>query len=653
MRSLEHKIREIMDRQKVPGVGIVVVKDDKVVYLKGLGYRNLEKKLPFTPDTICHIASTSKTFCGVTLCMAAEDGLLSLDESPKRLLPEFKMVDPEADKGMTIADLMSHSSGLPRTDAGWGPGKIDAHQAMLLLGKGEPTYPFRYIGQYSNMMVETAGLAVGAAYKKPWTQVLQEKVAGPLGMTSTRRWSLPEAEPDRTSVGYYVGPDGEPIPETIVEFPAIAAAGGLQSTPKDMATWIRFHLNGGEVDGKRLISEKMLNEAHRPRFSFVGPLTYGLGWFQSEDRGEMVVSHGGDLPGFQTDLVLCPSRHLGFAILSNNDSTNSRGPIESLLLDRLVGKSDTREFKKTAKANGLYLSPQGDHLLRIGSSGNEMQATPENSRTIRLHKDGEATWKTYDKHDHPMTIVVSDDPKNKGHKMLDVTREGGTTHYAISAPLYKPDTTVAEIYRRSAIATGGDAAPAGKTLECHYTADYASDAVQGIGLWYRTARSRSGQLESEYIGAARQNYTHGANRDGRTAFADSNWRIDQGFDPSSAEYAGYCSELGGPPKDAKVEIIGEINWKGEAAYVVRMTPIAGPYRLDYYSKTTFLPLRREVPRAHIETYSDYKVIDGIAVPMKVIVQDGNLSESRITITSARAIDGQPHWAFYPAAWKKK
>ncbi len=106
MRGLEHRIREIMDQQKVPGVGIVVVKDDKVVFLKGFGYRNLEKKLPFTPDTITHIASTSKAFCGVTACMAAEDGLLSLDESPKRLLPDFKMVDPEADKGMTIADLL-------------------------------------------------------------------------------------------------------------------------------------------------------------------------------------------------------------------------------------------------------------------------------------------------------------------------------------------------------------------------------------------------------------------------------------------------------------------------------------------------------------------------------------------------------------------
>lgn len=653
VRSLEPKFRQILEDLKVPGAAIVVVKDDKVVYLNGLGYRDLKKKQPFTPDTLCHIASTSKAFCGVTLCIAAAEGKLSLDESPKRLLPDFHMRGPEADRGMTIADLMEHSSGLPRTDMAWWSGVIDAREASRLLSEGEPTYPFRYVGQYSNMMVETAGLAVGAAYGKPWTEVLQEKVTGPLGMTSTRRWSLPSDDPGRAAVGYYVGLDGKPTAETMTLTPALAAAGGLQSTARDMGTWVRFHLNGGEVDGKRLLPAAVLNEAHRPRFAYNGAITYGLGWFQNRQRGEEVVYHGGDLPGFQSNVVLVPSRHLGFAVLTNNDSTNSRPAFENAILDRLIGERDLRENKKTAKIAGLYLTAKGDHLMRVETSGTELWATIDGARMVRLRKVEDGTWKSYDAHDVPMTATVREDAKRKGKKEIDLAFGGTTQRFATVASDYRAETTPKALYRRMAQTLGLEAARAGKILECQYTARYASDGVDSVGLLYRAPTGRSGQFEHELDGDRALLYSHGAVREGRTASVDSTYRLDESaglLTSVQSSMAGYCNEMNGVPKGAQVAIIGEVAWKGEPSFVVRTTWPAGVYRLDCVSKSRALPLRREIPGVAIETYEDYEMVDGIAVPMRVTMQDSNLSQTHIKIVSAHAIDRDAHWAFYPYAW---
>jgi hypothetical protein len=119
-----------------------------------------------------------------------------------------------------------------------------------------------------------------------------------------------------------------------------------------------------------------------------------------------------------------------------------------------------------------------------------------------------------------------------------------------------------------------------------------------------------------------------------------------------ASVVGYCNEFSGAPTGAKVEIMGEADWKGEPAYRVKTAWPDGSYRLDIISKERSLPLRREIPGVWTEICEDYQKIDGIAVPMRLTFQGPDLSEQRIAVTAAHAISNYPQWAFYPTNWKK-
>jgi CubicO group peptidase (beta-lactamase class C family) len=126
LAAIEKAVDSRRRRLHVPGASLVIVKDDRVIYLKGLGFRDVEHALPVTPKTLFAIGSTTKAFTAMTVMMSADDGKLSLDDSPKQYLPYFKLRDPEADGKITISDLLCHRSGLDRTDISWYTGVLRA-----------------------------------------------------------------------------------------------------------------------------------------------------------------------------------------------------------------------------------------------------------------------------------------------------------------------------------------------------------------------------------------------------------------------------------------------------------------------------------------------------------------------------------------------
>lgn len=654
VRSMEPQFRAILARLKVPGVAIAVVKDDKVVYLEGLGYRNLEKKLPFTPDTICQIASCSKAFCSTTAVIAASEGKLDLNASPRTLLPDFKLKDPEADKGMTIADLMNHTSGLPRTDTAWYSGRVDANEAMLLLGLGEPTYPFRYVGQYSNMGVETAGLAVAAAYGKPWSEVVEEKITRPLGMTSTWRRTLPEKAADRVATGYFVDFDGTVKPEDVRWWPAIAAAGGLQSTARDLATWVRFHLNKGEVDGKRLLPAKWLEEAHRARFSYAGSDTNGLGWFQSKLRGVLQINHSGYLPGFETRIDFIPELRLGVAVVSNNAGRNAPRAVIAAIFDRLVGKQDLREVKRVAKLGGTYFSADGGHVALVEPITDEISVMLDAGLPRRFRRVSPNQFSTTDPHDEKMTVTFSDDPKRRGKKRFTLEKSSARSEFAVRADDYRTDQRVGDLLRLTADRIGSGAARAGRILEAKYRVRYVTEGVEGIGVFHRAPTGSQGQLEQQWALGRPIHWSHLGMNPNRITTADDDGRVEDGGDPSlMALMNGYCNELAGLAPYAKAEIVGEVDWTGERAYMVRLEPKTGGEIIEFIGKNTHLPLRRQAGVGFVETYSEYQGIDGVQIPTKFVTRDGNFAESVYTVTSAKMIDRDVHWAFNASTFDGK
>src|SRR5690606_29526846 len=169
---------------------------------KGLGYKDFENKVPVTADTQFAIGSATKAFTGLTVLMAQDAGKLSLDDSPRKYLPYFRMYDPETNEKITIRDLLSHSSGLNRTDLAMITGRLTRAELIEVAAQARPTAKFRERFQYQNLMFTAAGEVVAAVEKKPWEKVVPEMVFKPLGMANSSMSIEEMAKAADSSFGY-------------------------------------------------------------------------------------------------------------------------------------------------------------------------------------------------------------------------------------------------------------------------------------------------------------------------------------------------------------------------------------------------------------------------------------------------------------------
>lgn len=348
--AMEKAIEEKRVALGIPGMSLAVVQNDRVIYAKGFGWRDVAQRKPVTPDTLFAIGSSTKAFTALSLVMAQEDRKLQLSDAPRKYVPYFKLKDPAADAKITLRDLLSHNSGLPRTDISWIAGKLTREQAIRVLADVTPTAPFGTKWQYQNVMFATAGEAVGRAEHTTYENFLQTRLLKPLGMTATTL-SVKEMQkrPDY-AVGYDLtpkNPGSRPLP--MRDLPAIAPAGAINSSARDMTRWLRLLLNEGTVDGKRLVSTAGLREVMTKRMTVAGSMGYALGWFVRDWNGHKVVEHGGNIDGFNAEVALMPDRKLGFVLLTNV----SASPLGETALDavwsNLVGAPKPAE---TAGGNG-------------------------------------------------------------------------------------------------------------------------------------------------------------------------------------------------------------------------------------------------------------------------------------------------------------
>ena len=152
LSSIEAKVEKRRKELGIPGLSLAIVKDGKVIYSKGLGYKNFEKKVPMTADTQLAIGSATKAFTGLSVLMLQDQGKLSLDDSPKKYLPYFKINHPETDKNITVRDLLTHSSGLNRTDLAMITGKLNRVELIKVAGIAKPMAGLREKFYYQNLM---------------------------------------------------------------------------------------------------------------------------------------------------------------------------------------------------------------------------------------------------------------------------------------------------------------------------------------------------------------------------------------------------------------------------------------------------------------------------------------------------------------------
>lgn len=339
LEAIEAKADARRKELGIPGMALVIVKDDQVIYAKGLGLKNVEKQEAVTPDTQFAIASATKAFTALSVLMAQDDGKLSLDDSPKKYLPYFKMYDPDTDRQITLRDLLSHSSGLNRTDLAMITGRLNRDELIEVSARAKPTAKLREKFQYQNIMFVAAGEAVAKANRTTWEKFVPERIFKPLGMTNS---SMSMAQMSRSrdhSLGYdYNFDTKETLLRPYREITASAPAGSITSSANDMAKWLRFVLNGGTVGGKRLVSEKGFEEWLKPQMKITpnGVVSYGLGWFIEKWNGLKVVHHGGNIDGFNSLVAMIPEKKLGFVMLTNVSGSPLGNELMPLVWSNLI-----------------------------------------------------------------------------------------------------------------------------------------------------------------------------------------------------------------------------------------------------------------------------------------------------------------------------
>lgn len=351
VNRLERAIERQREKWGIPGLAIVVVHDDRMIRTKGFGYRDIEKRLPVTPDSLFGIGSCTKAFTGAAAVMSAEAGKLSLDDSPRKFLPYFRLADPAADAQVTLKDLLTHRTGLTAyDDEVWHKNdKLSREEVIKAVMSKPATAKFRTAFQYNNVMYSAVGECIGRANDSTWEGVISNSIFKPLGMKASNT-SLQEMRdsPDFT-IGYHL-PGKNPRPEKDHDLNNVAASGGINSSARDMAQWIRLMLGRGALDGKRLISDAGFHRLITPGIGH-----YALGWeILDIDGHKTLISEGGAV-GHAARVTVDLDAGTGWAVLANVNNVREFRQVANLIDRSLRPMPEISLWRAPANAAAILL----------------------------------------------------------------------------------------------------------------------------------------------------------------------------------------------------------------------------------------------------------------------------------------------------------
>lgn len=324
--ALDATIARLMSLNGTPGLGVVVVRDTQIIYMKGFGHADAESNRPFTPRTVFYIASTTKSFTGLAAAVLDQKKQFSLDAPLGQYLPGIQLHAPLNADSITIRSLLTHTHGISND----GPvptrlaytGVYNGNAELLQLLSAHKAASTGRDFKYGNLGYNIAAIAMEARTGVSWKQTLEDVLFKPAGMTSTSGFVSRFAQ-DRLAMPYRWTPAGfarRPYGKADAN---MQSAGGLVTTLEDMGKWLELHINNGKLNGKQIVAASAVHEAHRMQVAAPGNenpykrLGYGLGWNIALNGNDTLHVHGGGFPGFTTHMSFNPSKRVGIAVFAN------------------------------------------------------------------------------------------------------------------------------------------------------------------------------------------------------------------------------------------------------------------------------------------------------------------------------------------------
>jgi CubicO group peptidase (beta-lactamase class C family) len=380
--TLERSITKHMDMAQVPGLALVIVREQEVLYARGFGMTSVEDGgIPVTPQTLFRIGSTTKSLTGTAILRLVETGILELDRPLKEYVDWLTFNEPAAAEQITLRMLLSHTSGLPTAmplQDRRNPEGLEIFireqlpQCPLVAAPGK-------LFAYSNLGLMVAGFLAQYVYGHPFTQLMQDLVFAPLDMQRTTfdptiAMTYPLAQ------AHIVGAKGKlAVDHRFLEDTASYPASFAMSTVLDLANFAVMHLNNGIFRDHPFLAPEMIATMHKAhaRLFTLKELSYGLTFSLDLYQGQHLVGHDGAIGSFGSQLTLLPDAQIGIILLYNQANLDGVGIVNSIF-DRLVKpvrrqRKTTKEPLKNSKARtarldgakrarymryvGTYLSP--------------------------------------------------------------------------------------------------------------------------------------------------------------------------------------------------------------------------------------------------------------------------------------------------------
>ncbi|MEN8162865.1 MAG: serine hydrolase [Acidobacteriota bacterium] len=326
---LDRWIEQQIEYHHLPGLSIAVVFDQEIVWSKGYGYSDVEKKIPATPSTVYRMGSITKVFTSTAVMLLRDQGKLRLDDPVSAHLPWFRINNPYPDsQEITIRQLLTHTSGLPReADVPYWTDHVFPTREQLaavvptqeLVAAPATTY------HYSNLGLSLLGEIVAEVSGMSWAEFLEVNIFEPLGMSSSSG-APDEALMRRRATPYMLmGPDGTRDIFDYYDAGAIGPAANMVSTVSDIALFVSLQFSGGPADGAQILKGSTVREMHQVHWvypSFSGGR--GLGFSVSHRDGKNFVGHGGWIGGNRSSLMMVPQEKIAvIAILNADDRSPS------------------------------------------------------------------------------------------------------------------------------------------------------------------------------------------------------------------------------------------------------------------------------------------------------------------------------------------
>jgi CubicO group peptidase (beta-lactamase class C family) len=333
LKGFDQYMEKVLKDWNIPGAGVGIIYKSKLVFAKGYGYRDYENKLPVTPNTLFQIASNTKLFTAISIGMLVGQDKLEWDKPVRNYVPSIEFFNDDLNRSVTIRDMLAHRTGISRHDLIWYKSDFSRKDLFDRIKYLEPSQPLRQGFLYNNLMYVSAGYIVELLSSKTWEDFLKVNIFEPLEMKSTvftvkemeknPDHGIPFNEKRDTTILYRI-----PIYE---DKQAVGPAGSIISNIQDMSHWLMTLMNNGKYNNKQVIPEKIIKATLEPTMAFPNTdlenkgykeilnSTYGMGRFMTSYRGHYLASHGGDLPGFHSQISTMPYDSIGVIVFVIGD----------------------------------------------------------------------------------------------------------------------------------------------------------------------------------------------------------------------------------------------------------------------------------------------------------------------------------------------